>query len=750
MKTLRGLRCAPGGRCAGVVLAAGALGGLAGPAAGVDRVWNTASGSWSHSGNWWPIGVPTPADRAFIGSSAAAENDTVTLNQAGSVLGLVVTDGMTLRTDDHVLTVNGDVAIAGSNSVVGPGGVVIGYASRVLVEPVKGTSLVAQDISLTDGARLDYVGQGFARFSGTMTVDGASRVTGRGYVDFMGGGTTLNNNGTLVGGTWPGVYVRQLGGGLLDLDGTTGNGVLDLAATPGGTVRVHGSALSDAFDGAVLMSSGSDLDVAMSEGWSAGAACVVTVNGSGGVFEPAQIRGGELDFGGELVVAGESTVVNVVPSELTLGSGARVDVGASAEVNFGAEAGTATTVQGGTYTVGSLGSLRFEGATTMRGGSFQTPTSSYLDGTLDFSGVTTWNGSVTIEGVARHLGDGVVSGPTVVNADRFVLGVLTGVTWSVNSSIVVNAGSLSHVPGNVVLATLNVSGGFVGRLTINLADPDASWRMSGAMNLTGDASLFLTRVAGSAMEVHGDLSVTGGRASVSAPTTFFDHATLTVGPASAILRFTDVTRVAAGTTIAGAGTLQNGSAGDMTLASGVSTAGVGLVNQGTLQIGEGAGIAAVDRFQNTGVWKVEIGGYAAGAEYDRLIVSAGEAAIGGTLDVEVIDGFRPVAGDSFTILTAVGGVSGAFPATAVSEVDGWTYEWEVLANANDVRVRLDVVTPPPCSADFNGDGVVNSQDFFDFLGRFFASDALADFNADGVVNSQDFFDFLTAFFKGCE
>jgi len=61
------------------------------------------------------------------------------------------------------------------------------------------------------------------------------------------------------------------------------------------------------------------------------------------------------------------------------------------------------------------------------------------------------------------------------------------------------------------------------------------------------------------------------------------------------------------------------------------------------------------------------------------------------------------------------------------------------------RVHAAMLTWGACGCDWNLDGTINSQDYFDFLSDFFSGNA--DYNNDRSTNSQDYFDFLSCFFS---
>jgi hypothetical protein len=125
-----------------------------------------------------------------------------------------------------------------------------------------------------------------------------------------------------------------------------------------------------------------------------------------------------------------------------------------------------------------------------------------------------------------------------------------------------------------------------------------------------------------------------------------------------------------------------------------------------------------------GTLAVELGGPAA---FDVLDVS-GIANLEGDLNVSILPGYTPFAGDSFSILTVADGISGTFATLNLPTLSGGL-EW--FANYNPTNVTLVTTFP----ADFDEDGDVDADDLTQWEGDFGLngdSDADGDLDSDGA------------------
>jgi hypothetical protein len=166
----------------------------------------------------------------------------------------------------------------------------------------------------------------------------------------------------------------------------------------------------------------------------------------------------------------------------------------------------------------------------------------------------------------------------------------------------------------------------------------------------------------------------------------------------------------------------------------ISPFGGTLNNSGTITVGPGATLALTGRFiqHPSGQFVVQTDGPGA-SDIGRMDMSA-DAVLGGGVTVASVGGWIPTVNRSFLNAASFTGefASRSLPMPAAG------LKAFPLFNPTGVRFVVSSL------ADYNRDGVMNSQDFFDFLDAFFSGDG--DFNDDGLTNSQDFFDFLAMFF----
>ncbi len=189
------------------------------------------------------------------------------------------------------------------------------------------------------------------------------------------------------------------------------------------------------------------------------------------------------------------------------------------------------------------------------------------------------------------------------------------------------------------------------------------------MTLRVENDVRLTTFSGTNVEQHGILSLDG----VTLDTQFVD--------------------IRAGGLLTGTGSIRTGSGelpGQVENVGGVVAPGDTI---GTLEI-EG-------RYSNgtNGTLKIELAG-AAPSQYDQLQVEGG-VAIAGALQVDLMGGFTPLVGDSFTFVAATEEIGGVFENLSLP----MEYNWGLEYNANDLTLFVGM------PGDFNHDNIVNLADY---------------------------------------
>ena len=449
---------------------------------------------------------------------------------------------------------------------------------------------------------------------------------------------------------------RLAGGGTLYMTTAISNAPMSFTVTQNSRLRVDdltvtgsGTSVLGAVSSTTVTLDGGALQYS---GSTASAAFPLTINAGGGTVEvsnPATTLTltGTITTNGALNKAGPGVLIlnnlaNTYPNGIAV-SGGRLDVSDDAQLG------------GATVTVNPAGTLRYTATLdtartfNLTGGTLEAPV-----------GVTlTLNGAAVNGGFLRGAGSFELTNGATLNG----VTTLTSTTLAQTGPVAVTNFSNG---GNFTVAaaqTLSWNGGAnttTGRLTV-----------TGAANVSDFAS-------------EGQLTITsGGMVSNSgSPLILGGGSRTTINPSGTLA-------VAAGTTIELNGGLlvNNGTISGTTdvnfgsLAKGTGVYGVVNVGQGgAFSPGNSPGIvtAAAVNFDNTPVisgapvLQIELAGTMLGTQYDQLAVT-GQSSLGGTLALLPVNGFVPVSGDRFVVMTYANR-SGTFSSvTGITPAPGLTY-----------------------------------------------------------------------------
>ncbi len=314
------------------------------------------------------------------------------------------------------------------------------------------------------------------------------------------------------------------------------------------------------------------------------------------------------------------------------------------------------TQSGGVLTINSVGSSSIgSGGFVQSGGTVTGP------GTLNINGLWTWTG-------------GTQSGNGVTNANG-------GISLSGAASKTLSGRTLNHAAGQTTTHT------DAGNL---LLGDGAVFNNNGSYDLQSDASIDNTGLAPRTFNNNGIFTKSGGAGSSSINPSFTN--TGEVNANSGTLGLNNYTQTA-GTTRLNGGSISSATTIQLQggLLEGANNSSItGDINQtgGTINPGLSAGILnLVGGFTQdvNGTLVFEIGGLNPGTGHDQINAS-GSAVTNGTINVVLINGFVPSAGDTFTLASAAGGGSGNPTVNLPALPAGLS--WEEVADPNALIIRV--------------------------------------------------------------
>jgi T5SS/PEP-CTERM-associated repeat protein len=354
-------------------------------------------------------------------------------------------------------------------------------------------------------------------------------------------------------------------------------------------------------------------------------------------------------------------------------------------------------------------------------------------GLNNLSTLSITDGSVLADAAAANSGDLILSNPlaqyggaTLINdgtirGEGRLVGVLTNNAGGrvevvsgermVLEDGAVNSGHLSVIGGELQSDATVTNSASTGLLSAR----DAILRFGGGVTNNGGIAF-----SNGTVDVYGDIDQNvGGRITISngGVANFYDD--VTIAPGAAGVQAAAVGSAVSRVVFFGA---YNG---------GVTGGGDAFI-EGDHRPGDSPAVVSFSGNVAYGVFstlEIELGGLNKGAEYDSVAV-AGEASLFGTLDLQLMNGFTPVMGDMFEILTASESLNGTFANVLMPSLPT---ELDWVVDYRDKSILLFVFT----TADFNDDGMVDGDDLAIWQSAFGIND-LADADGDGDSDGADF------------